>query len=60
VGIDIIAGKLIEIGCDIPGGISRINILNSDRLEKKVVDFIEQRVAAIHDGQGKDQPEYNL
>lgn len=47
VGIDIIAGKLVEINCVSPGGIPRINRLNNDRLERKVIDFIEQRVGAI-------------
>lgn len=48
VGIDIIAGKLVEINCVSPGGIPRINRLNNDRLECKVIDFIEQRVDAVH------------
>ena len=52
VGIDIIAGKLVEINCVSPGGIPRINRLNNDRLERKVIDFIEEKVSgskqAIH------------
>lgn len=44
VGIDIIAGKLVEINCVSPGGIPRINRLNNDRLERKVIDFIEKKV----------------
>jgi glutathione synthase len=44
VGIDIIAGKLVEVNCVSPGGIPRINRLNDDRLERKVIDFIEQKV----------------
>jgi glutathione synthase len=47
VGIDIIAGKLVEVNCVSPGGIPRINRLNNDRLESKVVDFIEKKVSAI-------------
>ena len=47
VGIDIIAGKLVEVNCVSPGGIPRINRLNNDRLELKVVDFIEKKVNAI-------------
>ena len=31
VGIDLIAGKLVEINCVSPGGIPRINQLNNDR-----------------------------
>jgi glutathione synthase len=48
VGIDIIAGKLVEINCVSPGGIPRINRLNNDHLERKVIDFIEQRVDQAH------------
>lgn len=48
VGIDIIAGRLVEINCVSPGGIPRINRLNSVRLERKVIDFIEARVNAIN------------
>ena len=49
VGIDIIDGKLVEINCVSPGGIPRINQLNNDRLEQKVIDFIEQKVSEIRD-----------
>jgi glutathione synthase len=45
VGIDIIGDKLVEINCVSPGGIPRINLLNNDKLESKVVDFIERKVA---------------
>ena len=48
VGIDVIAGKLVEVNCVSPGGIPRINKLNNDRIERKVIDFIEQKVSAIH------------
>jgi glutathione synthase len=44
VGIDLIAGKLVEINCISPGGIPRINRLNGDKLESKVIDFIEAKV----------------
>lgn len=44
VGIDVIGGKLVEINCVSPGGIPRINRLNTARLEAKVIDFIEQKV----------------
>ncbi|MBC2741793.1 MAG: glutathione synthase [Desulfosarcina sp.] len=47
VGIDIIGGKLVEINCVSPGGIPRINRLNNDHLEAKVVDFIEEEVKGI-------------
>ncbi len=41
---EFIAGKLVEVNCVSPGGIPRINRLNNERLERKVIDFIEQRV----------------
>lgn len=53
VGIDIIAGKLVEINCVSPGGIPWINRFNNDRMEKKVIDFIEQRVSAVKGDRGK-------
>ncbi len=47
VGIDIIDGKLVEVNCVSPGGIPRINRLNNERLECKVIDFIERKVNAV-------------
>ncbi len=44
VGIDIINGKLIEINVLSPGGIVNINRLNKTKLQKLVVDFIEEKV----------------
>ena len=44
VGIDLIGDKLVEINCVSPGGIPRINRLNSIRTEARVIDFIEQKV----------------
>jgi glutathione synthase len=46
VGIDIIGGKLIEVNCISPGGLTRINKLNDLRLEIPVIDFIEEQVSA--------------
>jgi glutathione synthase len=43
VGIDMIGDKLVEINCVSPGGIPRINRLNGVRLEKNVIDFVEQK-----------------
>jgi glutathione synthase len=43
VGIDIIGDKLVEVNCVSPGGIPRINRLNGVQLEKKVIDFVEQK-----------------
>ena len=47
VGIDVIGDKLIEINCVSPGGIPRINRLNREKLEVKVIDFIEQKVSRM-------------
>ena len=44
VGIDVIGDRLVEINCVSPGGIPRINRLNNVRLEKQVIDFIEEKV----------------
>lgn len=52
VGIDIIGDRLVEINCVSPGGIPRINRLNSSKLEAKVIDFIEQKVREM---QGKPE-----
>ena len=54
VGIDIIAGKLVEVNCVSPGGIPRINRLDNVHLEKNVIDFIEQKCQALrHKNHGK-------
>ena len=42
-----IGDKLIEINCVSPGGIPRINRLNREKLEVRVVDFIEQKVSRM-------------
>jgi glutathione synthase len=47
VGIDIIGDRLVEINCESPGGIPRINRLNNAKLEAKVIDFIEQKVSEM-------------
>ncbi len=51
VGIDVIGDKLVEVNCVSPGGIPRINRLNKVCLEKKVIDFVEQKVREMRDGQ---------
>jgi glutathione synthase len=48
VGIDIIADRLVEINCLSPGGIPRINRLENAKLEAKVIDFIEKKVAEMY------------
>ena len=47
VGVDVIGDKMVEINCLSPGGIPRINRLNKVRLEKSVIDFVEQKVAEM-------------
>ncbi len=46
VGLDVINGKLIEVNVLSPGGITRINKLNRVKLQKNVLDFIENVVSA--------------
>ncbi len=50
VGIDIIGDRLVEINCVSPGGIPRINKLDHVKLEKDVIDFIEDRVTRMKNG----------
>lgn len=46
VGIDVIQDKVLEVNVLSPGGIARINKLNRVKLERKVLDFIEEVVAS--------------
>lgn len=46
VGLDVINGKLIEVNVLSPGGITRINKLNRTKLQKKVLDSVENVVSA--------------
>lgn len=46
VGLDVINGKLIEVNVLSPGGITRINKLNRTKLQKLIIDFIENVVSA--------------
>lgn len=46
VGLDVINGKLIEANVLSPGGITRINKLNRTKLQKNILDFIENVVSA--------------
>jgi glutathione synthase len=41
-GLDIIGDKLIEVNVLSPGGITRINKLNRCRLQKNIIDFVEE------------------
>lgn len=44
VGLDIINGKLIEINVCSPGGITKINHFNRVKLQKTIMDFVENVV----------------
>ena len=46
VGLDVIHGKLIEVNVLSPGGIARINKLNRVKLQKNILDFVENVVSA--------------
>jgi glutathione synthase len=50
VGIDVIDDKLVEVNCVSPGGIPRINRLNNEKLEEKVIDFVEHKVKERQEG----------
>lgn len=43
-GLDVIGNKLIEVNVISPGGITRINQLNRTRIQRPIVDFVEQIV----------------
>ena len=43
-GLDLIGDKLIEVNVMNPGGIPNINRLNKVKLQKKVIDYIEEKV----------------
>jgi glutathione synthase len=60
VGIDIIDGKLVEINCVSPGGIPRINRLNNDHLERKVIDFIERKLTPSISYPTESRPEHGV
>jgi len=43
VGLDVVAGKLLEVNVCSPGGLTRINRFNNVRLQELVIDFVERR-----------------
>jgi glutathione synthase len=47
VGLDIIGEYLTEVNVTSPTGVQEIDRLDSANLEGKVIDFVEQRVAAL-------------
>jgi glutathione synthase len=44
VGLDMIGDKILEVNVLNPGGITNINRLNKVKLEKQLVDFLEEKV----------------
>lgn len=44
VGLDMIGEKILEVNVLNPGGISNINRLNKVKLEKQLIDFLEDKV----------------
>jgi Prokaryotic glutathione synthetase, ATP-grasp domain. len=48
VGLDLIGNKLLEVTVLNPGGITNINRLNRLKLERKVIDYVEQMVGTRH------------
>lgn len=47
VGIDVINGMLVEVNVMSPGGITYINKVYKTRIQRKVIDFIEEEVQEI-------------
>jgi glutathione synthase len=47
VGLDVIGSFLTEVNVTSPTGIQEINGLDNVRLESQVIDFVEQKVAAL-------------
>lgn len=48
VGIDVIAGKLVEVNVMSPGGITYMNKVYKTRAQEKVVDFMESKVLEMN------------
>jgi glutathione synthase len=47
VGLDVIGGYLTEVNVTSPTGVQEINALDKVRLEKKIIDFVEKKTAAL-------------
>lgn len=48
VGLDMIGDKILEVNVCNPGGIDNINRLNKVKLQRKVVDFLEDKAQERH------------
>ncbi|MCF8366814.1 MAG: hypothetical protein K9H16_13585 [Bacteroidales bacterium] len=46
-GLDLIGGKLIEVNVLSPGTITDVNKLNNVKIQSKIVDFLEKKIAGI-------------
>jgi glutathione synthase len=46
-GLDVIQGKLLEVNVMSPGGITRINRFNRVKLQRKVLDYIENHFRRV-------------
>jgi glutathione synthase len=55
VGLDVIGGWLTEVNVTSPTGIQEINTLDGVRLETKVIDFVEARVAGLNRADGDER-----
>jgi glutathione synthase len=53
-GLDVIGDWLTEVNVTSPTGIQEINALDNVTLQAKVIDFVERRVAALHDPEPED------
>ena len=47
VGLDVIGNYLTEVNVTSPTGVQEINRLDGVRLERQVVDFVEQQVEKL-------------
>ena len=52
VGIDVIGGRLTEVNVTSPTGIQEINALENARLEERILERVEARVAEIRSSTG--------
>jgi glutathione synthase len=53
VGIDVIGGRLTEVNVTSPTGVQEVNALESSCLESRVLERLEERVAAGHAAQAR-------
>ena len=56
-GIDIIGGKLTEVNITSPTGLVWMNIHEQEKLERRVIDFIEEKCATLAHNAGAAPPQ---